>query len=169
MTIDVLLASSEDKTLIQRLMELYLYDFTEFDGADLDAHGCFGYPYVDHYWTEKGRYPFLVRVDGRLAGFVLVSQHTFVPGNERSIAEFFIMRKYRRQGVGRAVACRVFDRLPGRWEAQEMASNTPAQQFWRSVIAVYTGGAYSEVVLDNDQWRGPVQFFDNRKEAERER
>jgi predicted acetyltransferase len=162
MDVAILPASLEDKSLVRRMMELYLYDFSEFDQADLDQHGCFGYPYLDHYWTEDGRHPFLVRVDGRLAGFVLVNQHTWVKGNERAIGEFFILKKYRRQGVGKKAAFHIFDRFPGKWEIGEMASNLPAQQFWRKVVREYTGGHYEEVVLDNDEWKGPVQYFDNR-------
>ena len=58
-------------------MELYLYDFSEFDGADVDAQARYGYPYLDRYWEEAGRSPFLIRVDGVLAGFVLVFEYTF--------------------------------------------------------------------------------------------
>ena len=165
MNIDVLMASTGDKALIQRMMELYLHDFSEFDGSELNEHGYFGYPYLDHYWTERGRHPFLVRVDGKLAGFVLVNRYTYLPGNDRSIAEFFIMRKYRRQGVGKTAAFCIFDRLRGRWEVQEISANAPAQQFWRAVIAEYTAGRFTETVMDNDQWHGPVQSFDNREEG----
>lgn len=31
---------------------------------------CLGYKYIDHYWTEEGRYPYLVIQSGKLAGFV---------------------------------------------------------------------------------------------------
>jgi predicted acetyltransferase len=159
--IEVLPASLPDKTLLQRLMELYQYDFSEFDGADLDAHASYGYAYLDHYWVEEGRHPFLVRVDGKLAGFVLVSDHALLPGNERSITEFFIMRKYRRRGIGKHVSYWIFDFFPGKWEIQEIAPNLPAQRFWRSVITAYTNGQYSEVELHDDRWDGVVQSFDN--------
>ena len=35
-------------------MELYRYDFSEFDGADVGSHGEYGYRYLDHYWAEPG-------------------------------------------------------------------------------------------------------------------
>ena len=162
MRIEILPSSIEDKPLIRQMMEFYFYDFSEFNGADLDPHGCFGYGHLDHYWTEPGRDPFLVRVDGKLAGFVLVYQHTYLPGNDGSIAEFFILRKYRRLGVGRKVAFYIFDYFRGRWEIQETAANLSAQQFWRKVINEYTAGRFEETILDNDQWKGPVQYFDNR-------
>src|SRR4051812_41751040 len=116
MDIEIVAASMEDKPLIQRMMELYLYDFSPLENSDLNAHGYFDYPYLDHYWVEPGRYPFVVRVKGKLAGFVLVNQHTYLPGNEWSMAEFFILRRYRRQGIGKHVAWNIFDRFGGKWE-----------------------------------------------------
>ena len=50
-------------------MELYRYDFTEFDQADVGPHGDYGYRYLDHYWADPGRHPFLFQVDGNWAGF----------------------------------------------------------------------------------------------------
>jgi hypothetical protein len=74
MAIEILPASINDKSLIQKMMELYQYDFSEFTETDLDEHGYFGYSHLDNYWVETNRYPFLVRVDGQLAGFALVNQ-----------------------------------------------------------------------------------------------
>jgi predicted acetyltransferase len=149
------------------MMELYQYDFSEFEGTDLDQHGCFGYWYLDHYWVEKGRHPFIVCVDGKLAGFVLVNQHTHIPGNEHSIAEFLILRKYRRRGIGKRVAFHIFDLFPGNWEVGQTESNTVAQQFWRSVVGQYTAVQFAETVLNTESWKGHVQYFDNTRKAQR--
>jgi predicted acetyltransferase len=111
------------------MMELYQHDLSEFENTDLDSHACFGYSYLDCYWKENSRHPFIVRVDGRLAGFVLVNKHICLPGNEWSIAEFFIMRKYRRRGVGKAVALHIFEQFHGKWEVREVEANAAAQRF----------------------------------------
>ena len=161
MDIQLTSALLTDRPRLQRMMELYLYDFTEFDAADLDEEGLYGYEYLDRYWVEPGRAPFLVRADGKLAGFVLVMDNSFTGKPGKMIAEFFVLRKYRRCGVGRAAAFAVFDSFPGHWEISEIAENTPAQKFWRRVIAQYTGEQYQEVLFDNNTWRGPVQIFDN--------
>ena len=55
MNIEIHQAALEDKTILRHLMELYAYDFSEFDQCDVDAHGLFGYNRLDHYWTEPGR------------------------------------------------------------------------------------------------------------------
>ena len=83
------------------MLELYLYDFSEFSKEDLAENGYFGYTYLDAYWQEAGRFPFFIRADGRLAGFILVrscSEHNPLP-DPHNIAEFFVLKKYRRHGV----------------------------------------------------------------------
>lgn len=115
-------------------MQLHQHDISKFEDTDLNEHGYFDYPYLDHYWTEAGRHPFIIKVEGKLAGFVLVNQHTLLPENQHSIAEFFIARKYRRQGIGRAVAIQTFDSLRGRWELKYRLANKGAQQFWQVTL-----------------------------------
>lgn len=163
MDIELQRASIDDKSVLRNLMELCQHDYSEYDGADVDEHGLFGYKYVDHYWTEAGRHAFLVRVAGKLAGLVLV--RTIEEQEEpatHTIAEFFVMRKYRRRGVGRQVACRIFDLFPGNWSIYQEEGNRPAQSFWRRVIAEYTQGAYTEQYLETEEWHGPRQTFRSR-------
>ena len=160
MDLEVNRASLEDKCILRNLLELYAYDFSEFDHADVDNHGLYGYEYLDNYWTEEGRHPFLVRIDGKLAGFVLVRTINEVEAcRTHSIAEFFILRKYRKHGVGREAADQIFDMLPGQWSVAEMASNLPAQAFWRKVISDYTQGNFEEIWSDDAKWQGPIQRF----------
>ena len=156
-------ASLEQKPVLHRLMQLYLYDSTEFTGDDASTDGVFTYRYFNEYWREPDRFPFLIYCGANLAGFVLVNTHTVVleQGAGRSIAEFFVMRKYRRQGVGRRAAFYTFDRFPGLWEVRENSNNLAGQEFWRTIIAEYTKGEYSETVLNTPSWIGPIQTFDN--------
>jgi predicted acetyltransferase len=155
--------SRADRTLVRRMMELYQYDFSEFEDSDLDEHGLFGYGDLDYFYFEPSHKAFIISVDEKLAGFVLVDNEVCVEDNERSITEFFVMRKYRKQGVGKQVAFEVFNQLPAKWEVRVIQANIPAQGFWRRVIAAYTKGTFQETVLDNDDWTGPVFSFDNRK------
>ncbi len=160
MEVNVIPAIREDKTVLHRLLELYHHDYSEYDGADVDEHGLYGYEYLDHYWTEPSRHPFLIRVSGKLAGLALVREiHTADDGPVHAIAEFFVLRKYRRQGVGGEAARQLFDRFPGRWRICQEEANRPAQRFWRGVIAAYTGGAYDEEQLESEAWHGPCQRF----------
>jgi hypothetical protein len=72
MDVEVAEALDDDRTVIRRLLQLYHYDFSEFDGSDLNLHGEYLHRYFDEYWTDPDRRAFLFRVEGALAGFALV-------------------------------------------------------------------------------------------------
>lgn len=160
-------ATIEQKPLLSQLLQLYLYDFSEIHGDDVNQFGLYEYEYLDSYWIEKDRFPFLISVDDQIAGFVLVNSHSkFQESTDtKSIAEFFVIRKYRKQGVGKTVAINIFDKFPGKWEVCETVENVKAQQFWRKVIDHYTGGKFTETRLENDNWNGPIQMFNNSRQA----
>jgi predicted acetyltransferase len=144
--VDVVEAVEADKRIVRHLLELYLHDFSVFTDADVDAAGRFGYEYLDSYWSDADRVPFLFRVEGRWAGFALV--RTGVPND---MAEFFIMRKYRRGGFGLAAARELFARFPGEWQVRQMRGNIDATAFWHHAIPV----AFIEEEIE----AGPVQRF----------
>jgi predicted acetyltransferase len=139
-------ASASERDVVARLLELYAHDFSERNGADVGDDGTYGYRYLDAYWTEPDRHPFLVRVDGRLAGLALVRT-----GPPIDMAEFFVLHKYRRGGVGTDAARAVFARFPGEWQVRQQWENAGAIDFWRTAIPV----PFDEGETDE----GPVQHF----------
>jgi len=161
MDIEITHATVNERPVLRQLLELYQYDFSEFDNADLSSMGLYDYPYLDHYWVEQERTPFLVRVNGNLAGFVLVARYNYLTGQKDCwvIAEFFIMRKYRHQDIGEYVARYIFDQFPGAWQVGQITENQPAISFWRKVIDRYSLGDFQEHTLNNEIWRGPIQTF----------
>jgi predicted acetyltransferase len=161
MNIEVNRTDISERPILRHMMELYQYDFSEFDDADLSPMGLYDYPYLDHYWVEPERTPFLVRVDGNLAGFVLVARYNYLTGLKDTwvMAEFFIMHKYRRQGIGEYVARYIFDQFPGAWQVGQIYENLSAISFWRKVINQYSQGDFQEYNLNNENWRGPIQAF----------
>jgi predicted acetyltransferase len=76
------------------------------------------------------------------------------------MSDFFVLRKYRGQGVGKQAAFNIFDMFPSAWEIRQIRGNHPANQFWYNVINEYTDGRYTEEYL-NEGWEGPVQCFQN--------
>lgn len=142
MNIEITPIAETEKSVLRQLMELYNYDFSEYTKEDVDTHGFYGYTYLDHYWTEETRKPFFIKVDGHLAGFVLVGRFCKYTANTaaHSIQEFFVMRKYRGMDVGRFAAKYVFDFFKGEWEVRVLHENKPALPFWHKVIHEYTQG-----------------------------
>lgn len=67
--IEVIEVDEKQKSILAHLIELYEYDFSEFNDRDVNEFGLYGYKYLDHYWTDTDRHPFFVVVDGSYAGF----------------------------------------------------------------------------------------------------
>src|SRR5690349_18686098 len=132
MSIQIVAASLGERATFSQLYELYSYDFSEIVGLDVGEDGRYGVDDLAGCCSEPWRRPFLIRVDGKLAGFAIVDCRSRLTGDAEifDMAEFFIMRKYRRQGIGANVAMHLFDRFPGQWEVRQSARNDQAQAFW---------------------------------------
>jgi predicted acetyltransferase len=139
--VEVIAATFDQESVVANLFELYAHDFSEFHGVEVGEDGRFGYPHLALYWSDAGHLPFLVRVKGKLAGFVLVRRGSQLSDDPAiwDMAEFFILRGHRRRGVGSEVAREVWQRVPGRWEVRVMESNRPGCEFWKQAIAGFTG------------------------------
>lgn len=109
--------------------------------------GVGDYPYLALYWVEQGRYPYLILADGEIAGFALVRELEG-PGSVE-MAEFYVRREHRREGVGRAAAHALFARHPGDWALSVLSANHRALAFW---LAVVPRGTLPRLVDDPRQW-----------------
>lgn len=152
--VDVISATEDQAPVLANLLELYAHDFSEFHGIELGEDGRFGYQHLALYWIEPGRHPFLIKVDDKLAGFTLVKRKR---GDDSTweMAEFFIARGYRRQGIGAIAARQVWTRFPGPWEVRVMEANQSAHSFWQHVITLFAGRDVQPVRQQESgkQWR----------------
>lgn len=155
--LQVMPAAAEQAPILAHLLELYAHDFSEFHHLEMGADGKFGYSSLPLYWSQPDRHPFLVRMDDKWAGFVLVKRGSSISDDEMvwDMAEFFVLRGYRRRGIGTEIAQEVWRRFPGRWEVRVMESNESAQRFWRHSIARFTGEAIHPIRIEKDGegWR----------------
>jgi predicted acetyltransferase len=180
MDVEVVTSTLADKHVVKNLYAYYFYDVSEYhsatsglagvDRSNVNAHGVYGPPefrshddtvrWLDDYWEVRDRFPFLIRTDGHWLGLAVV----FAPqGAVRAeyadvdfyMDDFFILRRYRRQGVGRAAAFQIFDRLRGTWGVGQAPSNPGSVLFWQRTIGDYTGGRFEN--LNN----GAFQRFTN--------
>lgn len=163
MRINVVPATEADRPVLANLIQFYLYDFTGFKEWDVQEDGRFGDYGLDGCSTTDDRHPFLIRANGKLAGFAIVDDRSHLTGEAGiwDVADFFVLRRYQQCGVGEHAARVIFDRFSGRWEVRVMAANHGAQAFWRKVISRYTDARFEEVLWNDARWRGAVLFFDN--------
>jgi predicted acetyltransferase len=152
--LEIVPASDADFPVVSNLARGYIHDVAVHAGLTLPADGLVDSgDLLANYWHRAAAprawppawrgFPFLLRIDGHPAGFSLVKRLNEAPA-AFDMGEFFVARQHRRQGIGRRMATALFDTFGGRWEVREMPTNTPAQHFWRRVIADYTGGAFTE-------------------------
>lgn len=149
-----------DRLPIQRMLEFYQYDLSDIWDQDLDSHGEYGYP-LDRYWDTEGFHAFVATADSKYAGFALVNQEVRIGTHGYWMDQFFVLKKYRRQGIGRSLAQSVFAALRGRWEVGQLPRNFPAQAFWREVVGKYTGGHFKEHEVRAGRWQGVIQVFES--------
>jgi predicted acetyltransferase len=164
--IEVLPAAEEQRPVVANLLELYAHDFSEFHDLELGEDGRFGYKDLSLYWREASRYPFLFRIDGRLAGLALIKKGSEVPADENvwDIAEFFVVRRYRRRGVGTSIAHQLWRRFPGPWNVRVMQSNSSARQFWEHAIKTFSRFYLRLIALAKaakSETSRPILFCDN--------
>ncbi|MET3664043.1 GNAT family N-acetyltransferase [Caulobacter sp. 1776] len=160
-------ARADEAPIIANLMQFYIHDFSAlwFDRAgegELEPDGRFAdYPLLETYWSDPSRQPWLFRIGGRPVGFALVNDvaHSETPV-DRAVAEFFVVRKHRRRGVGLAAAHALFGTAWGVWEAAVVRRNREALAFWRHAAATYPG--VRDIVEEDhadSMWDGAILRF----------
>lgn len=160
-------AGPDEAPIIANLMQLYIHDFSElwFDRAaegELEPDGRYSdYPGLSLYWSDPAREAWLFRIGDRPVGFALVNDAAHAPTPvDRAVAEFFVVRKHRRRGVGQAAAHALFGSAWGLWEAAVVRRNIGALAFWRAAIASYPG---VRDIVEEDRhdarWDGAVLRF----------
>ena len=166
MDISFRVAVWQDKAVLRQMLELYQYDLSEVWPQDLNEHGEFGFVGVERYLRNPRLRAYFFLADGHYAGFGLVDPDVSLPENEFWMGQFFVMKKYRRLGVGRKAAHFIFDQFRGKWEVGQMPLNQPARAFWLRTISDYTNGNFVEHELHDERWDGYLQCFDSTPGAE---
>ena len=152
-------ATASDAILLSNLLELYIHDLSVvFPHVELGADGRFGYARLPLYFAEPGRrFAFVIRSGGRVAGFVLAKRGSPAVSDPDvlDVAEFFVLRRYRRSGIGRQAASLLWSQLPGRWTVRVSEGNPGALDFWRDAVAIFTRGEWTELTMHGEPnpWR----------------
>jgi predicted acetyltransferase len=142
-------ASERDQPVLANLLELYTHDLSSvFPEVALGPDGRYGYAKLPRYFSEPERcFAYLVRCAGELAGFALATRGSpaFDDPDVFDVAEFFVLRRYRRAGVGRRAAARLWRAHPGHWSVRVFEGNADALDFWRGASAAVADGGVREL------------------------
>ena len=165
-TLDV--ARADEAPVLANLLELYAHELSDVFSLEIGADGRFGYPRLPLYWSEPGRFPFLIRSDGHLAGLALatVGSPASDDPQEMDVAEFFVLRRHRKTGVGGRAAVRLWNGFPGRtWTVRVSTGNASALSFWTGAVGAYARDGFRESTLAGHPHPWRVLTFRSRAAA----
>lgn len=144
MDVQLIKIKAQERNILENLFSYYIYDMTEFMKWNPDHEGKFNYDFskFDVYWKHEDHVPYFIYVGSDLAGFVLVRRY---PSDQSTydIAQFFVLRKFKGQGVGKNALAKVIDRYPGKWQIRVLLENSGALCFWKSAVSKIVGKEYS--------------------------
>lgn len=145
----------ESEVVLRNLFQYYLHDMAEWFEVDTNADGSYSYD-TSSIWAN-GYDAYLAKVGDSPAGFALVGSAAEWLGDigTHDMHEFFVIRRFRRNGVGQRMATLVWNERPGKWLVRVLEANTPAVLFWRTAISSHSDGSYEEEgrVLKGRPWR----------------
>ncbi len=151
-------AEARDFPALEQMLELYQYELSDIWLQDTDALGRYGYDLSRHKQAE--RFFAYVACEGeQYVGFALVAPAAVTLAEGSWMEQFFVLKRFRRSGVGLRLAEHVIVSHPGNWEIGQMHANLPAQGFWRRVVQKLTDGKYVELQVKEGWWQGVVQQF----------
>jgi predicted acetyltransferase len=154
MNISIELIKKDEKEILRNLLEKWDYEFSQYNKKDVNNLGLFVYDYMDEfdkYWTEENRYPYFIRIENKLAGFIIVNDSP-INGLETkwTMVDFFVMYKYRKMGIGTFSVKNVFEKHKGKWGLKYHPKNEVSEKFWNKIIGEYTKGKY-EIIKNNPE------------------
>ncbi len=135
-TVELIQTGPEEAELIRNLYQYYAYESSDWEQEDVEADGRF-YIHDEHlnrYWQDPQWSANLLLVDGCIAGFLLI-EGSELPGIDAlELADLFILKRYRRKGIGRAIATQVLCSGEADWLVRFFDQDEVSQAFWRTVL-----------------------------------
>lgn len=136
MQIELVPTTADQLQLIANLYQYYAYESSDWEQEDVEPDGRFylHQPHLARYWQEPEWSANLILADGFIAGFLLIERSELAGIDALEFADLFILKKYRRQGIARALTQQVLSR-GGTWLVRFYGEDELAAAFWRQMLA----------------------------------
>ena len=136
MQIELISTTPEQLPLIANLYQYYAYESSDWEQEDVETDGRFyiHQPHLQRYWQDEGWSAQLILVDGFIAGFLLIERSELPGIDALELADLFILKRYRRQGIGRALVQQVLG-SGGTWLLRFYGQDELAAAFCRQMLA----------------------------------
>lgn len=151
----------QDKEVLENIYQFYLYDMSVYNNEDIDSMGLYDVEFLNLFFKEEGLTAFFIKIDKKIGGVILLQSDKWAPssGEDYYISEFFVLKKYRRNGVGKKALKELFSLYPGKYVLGQLPNNNPAIDFWKSVYFEYQI-KYKESYEDTKEGRLLCQRFE---------
>lgn len=124
-----------NKENLRKYFNDYLIELSEFDPhIKFDPNGTPIYKWFDCYFTDYGRYPFYLIIDGKMAGFCMIRE---VDNNHYEIGEFCVLKEFRGNDNALWFAKECTDLFDGKIDFSTRHSNIRAIKFWTKFAKLY--------------------------------
>jgi predicted acetyltransferase len=135
---------SDSEAVLRNLFQHYLRDMAEWFEVETNPDGSYAHD-ISAIWV-KGVETYLAKVDGSVAGFALVgsANEWLDEAGAHDVQEFFVLPRFRRNGVGQHLATHIWNEHSGAWVVRVLNANGIALAFWRAAIARYALGSPKE-------------------------
>ena len=125
------------RVVLERLLQFELYELDMEPGSD----GVIDWgESLDKFFRDPGCIPLFIAADETTLGFALIKTNRTLKGPDgctdtvmNLLAEFYVLRPWRRKGIGTTAARMVFRAYPGAWVVTTWP-NGPQVAFWRHVM-----------------------------------
>lgn len=140
----------ESRYVLENLFPYYVYDMSEFMGWNPDSNGLYTFSSaaLNPYWHDSSHVPYFIYAEKLLAGFALIRKYP-ADLDIFDIEQFYILRKFKGQGVGKEAFMEALAHHPGKWQVRVLKENKGALRFWLSAISKAVGDNF-QLALDND-------------------
>ncbi|GAM14575.1 GNAT family N-acetyltransferase [Mesobacillus selenatarsenatis] len=124
----------DKKEVLRNLYSLYLHDLSAYtDGLQISKDGSFEFDSFSLIWEKEGITPYFIKVDEKLAGFVLILEAPFTKKVDKVINDFFVLNAFRGKGVSKAAVSEIFAHNKGRYYISQLVKNETAVHFWKNI------------------------------------
>ena len=136
MSLQLIATTAEQLPLIRNLYQFYAYESSDWEQEDVEVDGRFYVhdPYLALYWQRPDWSAQLILLDGFIAGFLLIERSEIAGVEALEFADLFLLKKYRRQGIGRALVEQVILASQQPWVVSFYPQDPLAVPFWQTLL-----------------------------------
>lgn len=160
-TIQLVKVTEKNKSLLFNLMQLYLYDLSVYFNFKINNNGIYEYDHFEDYFIDSNYIPYFIYSDNELVGFVLLNDYSPITNTHENIinvSEFFILKLYRKQGLGEMTFQALLEMHKGVWTIKPAAFSKEANAFWETIINKHIDSAINTNYINNN----PIYTFSNK-------